>query len=122
MRSMDDERYRFIVDIMLDNTRAVLGEAHLYVSHEDYPYPPPPSIDGITPDVYGEGGGVSIAADAAIGDDVKEDLARQSKLVRWASEGPGRHYWVGIPLSYELTSQHKQWQEEGRITLHPFQI
>lgn len=122
MGCTDDPRYQFIVDVMLDNVRAVLGESKLFVKHGNYPYPAPPALQGVTPDLYAEGAGVSIAADAALGEDVEEELARQTRLVRWAAEVPGRHYWVGIPLSYELTSQQKQWQEEGRITLHPLQI
>ncbi len=117
-----DARYEFIVDIMLDNVRAVVGEGHLFVKHDDYPYPQPPTMGGVIPDLYAEGAGVSIAADVALGEKVDEELEHQAKLVKWAAEGPGRHYWVGIPLSYELTRQHKQWQEQGRITLHPFQI
>ncbi|MFO8059661.1 MAG: hypothetical protein R6U70_03265 [Bacillota bacterium] len=122
LRENEDPRYRFILDIMVDNVRAVLGSENLYVRHERYPYPDPPSLNGVTPDIYSNRAGVCIAADVALGEDMKAEMKHQAALVDWAAAGPSRHYWLGIPLSYDTTDRHEQWQREGLITLHPFQI
>lgn len=118
----EDPRYRFILDIMVDNVRAVLGEENLYVRHPSYPYPEPPELNGVVPDVYSDRAGVCIAADVALGEDTETELKHQGALVTWAADVQSRHYWLGIPLSYDTTDRHQRWQEEGLITLHPFQI
>ena len=107
---------------MVDNVRAVLGEECLCVRHESYPYPDPTELNGVAPDIYSDRAGVCIAADVALGENTGADLKHQAALVAWAAEAESRHYWVGIPLSYDTTEELKAWQEDGLITLHPFQI
>ncbi len=121
LRETEDPRHRFILDIMVDNVRAVLGDKNLHVQHESYPYPEPPEINGVVPAIYSYGGGECIAADVALGEDML-DLKHQRAMVSWADEVPSRHYWIGIPLNYDTSDQQETWQEEGRITLHAFQI
>lgn len=118
----EDPRYRFILDIMVDNVRAVFGDESLHVLHESYPYPEPPEINGVVPAIYSDRAGICIAADVALGEDMQKDLKHQQTMVTWADEVPSRHYWLGIPLNYDTSDQQETWQEEGRITLHPFQI
>ncbi len=116
-------RFQFILQIMVENVRAVLGKDNLYIRDGAYSqHSAPPEINGETPAVFAMGGGVCIAADVALGEDIGDEMRRQVRIVKWVRDGMSRHYWVGIPISYPMTRQQEEWQDEGSITFHPFQI
>jgi len=115
-------RYKFILNIMIENIRATVGEDRLFVQDHLYSHPYPPEIYGVVPEIYAERGGVCIAGDVALGHHFGREFEKQKKLALWVKHGAGRHYWIGIPINYPIIDRQKKWQKDGLVTFHPFQI